>query len=60
MVDWWDMLKPALSVEEYRDKFARLRIEAQNHALRGIPEDKIRYHLCWSHNAPHADDVPCN
>ena len=26
-VDWWDMLKPALSVEEYRDRFAELRIE---------------------------------
>jgi 5-methyltetrahydropteroyltriglutamate--homocysteine methyltransferase len=30
-----------------------------NHALKGIPEDKVRYHLCWSsQNAPHTDDAP--
>ncbi len=59
LVDWWDMLKPALSVEEYRDKFARLRIEAVNHALEGIPEDRVRYHLCWgSWHGPHTHDLP--
>ena len=59
VVDWWDMLKPALSVEEYRDKFARLRIEAVNHALMGIPEDRVRYHLCWgSWHGPHTHDLP--
>ena len=59
LVDWWDMLKPALSVEEYRDKFARLRIEAVNHALKGIPEDRVRYHLCWgSWHGPHTHDLP--
>ena len=59
VVDWWDMLKPALSVEEYRDKFARLRIEAVNHALEGIPQDRVRYHLCWgSWHGPHTHDLP--
>ena len=59
VVDWWDMLKPALSVEEYRDRFARLRIEAVNHALQGIPEDRVRYHLCWgSWHGPHTHDLP--
>ena len=59
VVDWWDMLKPALSVEDYRDKFARLRIEAVNHALKGIPEDRVRYHLCWgSWHGPHTHDLP--
>ena len=59
LVDWWDMLKPALSVEEYRDKFARLRIEAVNHALKGIPQDRVRYHLCWgSWHGPHTHDLP--
>ena len=59
LVDWWDMLKPALSVEDYRDKFARLRIEAVNHALEGIPEDRVRYHLCWgSWHGPHTHDLP--
>jgi 5-methyltetrahydropteroyltriglutamate--homocysteine methyltransferase len=59
LVDWWDMLKPALSVEQYRDRFARLRIEAVNHALKGIPEDRVRYHLCWgSWHGPHTHDLP--
>ena len=59
VVDWWDMLKPALSVEDYRDKFARMRIEAVNHALQGIPEDRVRYHLCWgSWHGPHTHDLP--
>lgn len=59
VVDWWDMLKPALSVEEYRDRFARLRIDAVNHALAGIPEDRVRYHLCWgSWHGPHTHDLP--
>jgi 5-methyltetrahydropteroyltriglutamate--homocysteine methyltransferase len=56
--DWWDMLKPEPSVEEYR-KFARLRIEAVNRALAGIPEDRVRYHLCWgSWHGPHTHDLP--
>ena len=58
LVDWWDMLKPALSVDEYVNKFAKLRIDAINHALEGIPEDKIRYHLCWgSWHGPHTHDI---
>jgi 5-methyltetrahydropteroyltriglutamate--homocysteine methyltransferase len=56
--DWWDMLKPEPSVAEYR-KFAQLRIDAVNHALAGIPEDRVRYHLCWgSWHGPHTHDIP--
>jgi 5-methyltetrahydropteroyltriglutamate--homocysteine methyltransferase len=34
-------------------------VEAYNHALRGIPEERVRYHLCWgSMNTPHTSDVP--
>src|SRR5262245_7769389 len=59
VADWWDMLKPALSVEDYVDRFARPRIEAVNHALKGIPEDRVRYHLCWgSWHGPHTHDLP--
>jgi 5-methyltetrahydropteroyltriglutamate--homocysteine methyltransferase len=59
LVDWWDMIKPALSVEDYVGRFARLRVEALNHALVGIPEDKVRYHLCWgSWHGPHTHDLP--
>ncbi len=44
--DTWDMLDPHPSLEEYR-RYALLRVEALNHALAGIPEDRIRYHICW-------------
>jgi 5-methyltetrahydropteroyltriglutamate--homocysteine methyltransferase len=56
--DWWDMLKPEPTVDAYR-KFAKLRIDAVNHALKGIPEEKVRYHLCWgSWHGPHTHDLP--
>jgi 5-methyltetrahydropteroyltriglutamate--homocysteine methyltransferase len=46
------------SVEDYR-KWAELRVDALNHALRGIPEDRIRYHVCYgSWHGPHAFDPP--
>ena len=36
-----------------------MRVDALNHALRGIPEEKVRYHICWgSWNGPHTSDVP--
>jgi 5-methyltetrahydropteroyltriglutamate--homocysteine methyltransferase len=38
---------------------SEMQVEAYNHALRGIPEDRVRYHLCWgSMNTPHTSDVP--
>jgi len=52
------MLKPEPTIEAYR-KFARLRIDAVNLALVGIPEEKVRYHLCWgSWHGPHTRDLP--
>ncbi|HLF72060.1 MAG TPA: cobalamin-independent methionine synthase II family protein [Dehalococcoidia bacterium] len=54
----WDGFDPEPAPEEYR-KFAALRVEALNHALRGLPEDRIRYHVCWgSWHGPHTTDVP--
>jgi 5-methyltetrahydropteroyltriglutamate--homocysteine methyltransferase len=56
--DTWDMLDPPPGVEEYR-RYATLRIEALNHALKGIPEDRVRYHICWgSWHGPHTADLP--
>jgi 5-methyltetrahydropteroyltriglutamate--homocysteine methyltransferase len=38
---------------------SEMQVEAYNHALQGIPEDRVRYHLCWgSMNTPHTSDVP--
>ena len=46
------------SVEDYR-RWAKLRVDALNHALVGIPEDRIRYHVCFgSWHGPHAFDPP--
>jgi 5-methyltetrahydropteroyltriglutamate--homocysteine methyltransferase len=56
--DTWDMASPEPSVADYR-KFAELRVEALNHALRDLPEERIRYHICWgSWHGPHTTDLP--
>lgn len=55
--DGWNCL-PQISVAEYR-RYASLRVEALNHALRDIPKDKVRLHVCWgSFHGPHHDDIP--
>ena len=46
------------SWEDYRT-WAQVRVEALNHALRGLPQDRIRYHICFgSWHGPHAYDPP--
>jgi 5-methyltetrahydropteroyltriglutamate--homocysteine methyltransferase len=53
----WDMINPEPSVEEYR-KFSMVRVEALNHAIRGLPQERIRFHLCWgSWHGPHVTDI---
>jgi 5-methyltetrahydropteroyltriglutamate--homocysteine methyltransferase len=57
MVTEWDSTDPAPTPEEYR-RFATVRIEALNHALAGLPEDRVRYHMCWgSWHGPHTTDA---
>jgi 5-methyltetrahydropteroyltriglutamate--homocysteine methyltransferase len=47
---------PGASIEDCR-KFIALRVEAVNHALRGIPEGRVRFHTCYSVNiAPRVHD----
>ncbi len=46
------------SLEEFR-KVQATRVEALNHALDGIPEEQVRYHVCWgNYEGPHTHDVP--
>ena len=46
------------SPQHYRE-WADLRVEALNHALEGIPEERIRYHVCFgSWHVPHVADAP--
>ncbi|PRY17166.1 cobalamin-independent methionine synthase II family protein [Kineococcus rhizosphaerae] len=53
----WDQITPEPSVEDYQ-AFTRIRVEALNHALRGLPTEQVRFHLCWgSWHGPHTTDV---
>lgn len=48
---------PGISLEECR-RFIATSVEAVNHALRGIPEEKVRFHTCYSVNvAPRVHDL---
>lgn len=54
----FDRMVPPATEKEF-EKWARIRIEALNHALRDLPQERIRYHICWgSWNGPHVCDVP--
>ena len=58
MAENWDAMDPSVTIEEYR-AYARLCIEALNHALADIPEERVRYHMCWgSWHGPHLTDIP--
>ena len=53
----YDVMVPPKSLADYR-KWAEVRVEALNHALKGVPQERTRYHLCWgSWNGPHTNDV---
>jgi len=53
----YDVMVPPGSLQDYR-KWAAVRVEALNHALDSIPEERSRYHVCWgSWNGPHTNDV---
>jgi 5-methyltetrahydropteroyltriglutamate--homocysteine methyltransferase len=57
LADAWQ-INSQMSVPEYR-KFAELRIEALNHALRDISPERVRFHMCWgSYHGPHKYDIP--
>ena len=54
----FDQINPEPSYEDYR-RFTEPKIEALNHALKGLPQDRIRFHLCWgSWHGPHMTDIP--
>ena len=53
-----ERMVPPMSNSQYL-QWAQMRVDALNHALRDIPEDRSRYHICWgSWNGPHVFDVP--
>lgn len=53
----YDRMVPPASFESYREWLATHQ-DALNHALDGLPEDRVRYHVCWgSWPGPHSTDI---
>jgi len=56
LYDWWFSAREDFA--GYR-KWAEFQVQAVNHALERIPEDRVRFHICWgSWHGPHSSDVP--
>jgi len=54
----YDRMVPPGSFADYR-KWLALQVEVLNDAIAGLPQDRIRYHVCWgSWPGPHTTDVP--
>ena len=54
----YDRMVPPASLSDYR-KWVAMHMEVLNHAIEGIPPERIRYHVCWgSWPGPHTTDVP--
>jgi 5-methyltetrahydropteroyltriglutamate--homocysteine methyltransferase len=52
------MIKPEPTLAQYR-RYLQVRVDALNHALDGLPEDRVRHHFCWgSWHGPHTHDLP--
>jgi 5-methyltetrahydropteroyltriglutamate--homocysteine methyltransferase len=53
----WDRIGIEMGLEAFRER-CRVRVQALNHALSNVPEERIRYHMCWgSWHGPHAYDL---
>jgi len=51
------MFYPDWSIDDYR-KYLEFAVEVINHALEGIPEEQVRFHMCWgSGHRPHTHDI---
>ena len=58
LVALWDRIGIGMGLEAFR-KYCLMRVDALNHALRNVPIERLRYHLCWgSWHGPHAFDLP--
>ena len=52
------MLFTDLSDDEFV-KVAQMHVDALNHALSDIPQDRVRVHICWgNYEGPHLCDIP--
>ena len=56
LITYW-LIKPDISLAECR-AWCKVRVEALNHALRGIPPEKVRFHTCYGINmGPRVHDM---
>jgi 5-methyltetrahydropteroyltriglutamate--homocysteine methyltransferase len=54
----YDRMVPPASFADYKTWLSQ-QIDILNHAIEGLPQDRIRYHVCWgSWQGPHVSDVP--
>jgi 5-methyltetrahydropteroyltriglutamate--homocysteine methyltransferase len=54
----YDRMVPPASLADYKSWLEK-QIEIMNHAIAGLPQNRIRYHVCWgSWPGPHVSDVP--
>jgi len=54
----YDRMVPPGSFADYK-RWLETQIEILNHAIEGLPQDRVRYHICWgSWPGPHTSDVP--
>jgi 5-methyltetrahydropteroyltriglutamate--homocysteine methyltransferase len=54
----YDRMVPPASFADYKNWLAQ-QVDIINHAIEGLPQDRIRYHVCWgSWPGPHVSDVP--
>ncbi|MFT4307272.1 MAG: cobalamin-independent methionine synthase II family protein [Microbacterium sp.] len=54
----WDQITPEPDVSDYR-AFTQRRVDALNHAIAGLPKERVRLHVCWgSWHGPHVTDIP--
>lgn len=57
LAESWDQINPEPTLDDYRD-WLRTRVDAINHAVRDLPKEQTRLHICWgSWHGPHVTDV---
>lgn len=57
LAESWDQINPEPSLEDYRD-WLRIRVDAINSAIKDLPKEQVRLHICWgSWHGPHTTDV---
>ena len=58
LATYYDVMVPPHTFSDYY-RWAEFRVDATNEAIKDLPPERIRYHVCWgSWNGPHTNDVP--